>query len=203
MDSSVVLFPQRPLRPNSALFCRFDDAMVDLDARSKDLGDLKHAPVITNLIMEVCDLIWEIGNNFGACILLFILNGGKNGLVVSITMFRAWLFVLHQRALQQVCGLKEALCSVYGLKGMDSSDGSRDCFPEHEMTALGRRLHRVKEGVMAQKRQLHRFKDEMEERLEQVEEVIHETRVDQMEQAAIAKATDGSTLKPFRSSRTN
>lgn len=69
---------------------------------------------------------------------------------------------------------------------MDSSDDSRGCCLEHELAAMGRWLRRVKEGVKNQKRQLCRFRGEMEERLELVEENIHKTKVGQMEQAAAA-----------------
>jgi len=52
---------------------------------------------------------------------------------------------------------------------MDTNEDSGDCCLEHDIVALERMLMNVKDGVKAQKRQLRRLREKVEDKMIHVE----------------------------------
>ena len=62
---------------------------------------------------------------------------------------------------------------------MDSNEEIQECFPEHERAAMGRKLRCVQEAMKSHKRLMRHFREETKEKIEKMEELIHDKNVSQ------------------------
>lgn len=72
---------------------------------------------------------------------------------------------------------------------MYSRDNSGEYCLAHEVIALGRHLHSVKESVKTQKRYMRHLKEKVDENLVVVEGETHEARMNHMDQVEEEEST--------------